>query len=192
MSEKMKKCKYCASDIPAKAKICPNCRKKLKTSGLVKFFVGFLLFLGIVANLASKDSTNNKPTKSEVVDNLSIVKVEEPSESESMQEEISYTAISVEQLNKELKDNALKAKETYNGTYLEVTGMLDNIDASGKYISLADNSGFDLLGVQCFIKDDGQKQKVMDMSTGNKYTIKVKITNVGEIIGYQADIIEFE
>ena len=31
----------------------------------------------------------------------------------------------------------------------------------------------------------------MDMVTGDTYTVRVKITDVGEIIGYQADIIEF-
>lgn len=41
MNEKSetKLCKYCQTEIPAKAKICPNCRKKQggATSGLLRW-----------------------------------------------------------------------------------------------------------------------------------------------------------
>ena len=44
---KMKPCKYCRVMVPKKAKICPNCKKKIK-----KNWLGFLLFLLIIALLA--------------------------------------------------------------------------------------------------------------------------------------------
>lgn len=42
----VKKCKHCQSDIPKKAKICPNCRKK--QGGKLKFIIAWI-FLIIIA-----------------------------------------------------------------------------------------------------------------------------------------------
>lgn len=44
---KMKPCKYCRVMVPKKAKICPNCKKKIK-----KNWLGLLVFLLIIALLA--------------------------------------------------------------------------------------------------------------------------------------------
>lgn len=44
----VKKCKHCQSDIPKKAKICPNCRKK--QGGKLKFIIAWI-FLIIIALL---------------------------------------------------------------------------------------------------------------------------------------------
>lgn len=44
---KMKPCKYCRVMVPKKAKICPNCKKKIK-----KNWLGFLIILLIIALLA--------------------------------------------------------------------------------------------------------------------------------------------
>ena len=41
------------------------------------------------------------------------------------------------------------------------------------------------------VKNDEQLNFVTNMTTGDTYTVRVKITDVGEVIGYQADIIEF-
>lgn len=38
----VKKCKHCQSDIPKKAKICPNCRKK--QGGKLKFIIAWIFF----------------------------------------------------------------------------------------------------------------------------------------------------
>ena len=107
------------------------------------------------------------------------------------EEVIEYTAITVEQLDNDLKDNALKATDSYKGKYLEITGRLSNIDASGKYINLSNDEFLDVYGVQCYVKSDEQKQKIMDMKKDEHYTIRVKIKDVGEVMGYSADIIEF-
>jgi len=38
-----KKCKYCGTIIPDDAKLCPDCKKKVKETFLEKFVDGFLL-----------------------------------------------------------------------------------------------------------------------------------------------------
>lgn len=42
--EKTKKCKYCKTEIPADAKVCPQCRKKLK-GGKFKWILLTLIIL---------------------------------------------------------------------------------------------------------------------------------------------------
>ena len=40
-----KKCKYCQTDIPKKAKVCPNCKKNLKSHGCL---AGVSIFLCVI------------------------------------------------------------------------------------------------------------------------------------------------
>lgn len=40
-----KKCKYCQTDIPKKAKVCPNCKKNLKSHGCL---AGVTIFLCVI------------------------------------------------------------------------------------------------------------------------------------------------
>ena len=102
-----------------------------------------------------------------------------------------YTAYTVTQMMDDLNSNSLKAESTYKDQYVEITGRLDVIDSSGKYISLfPENDEFAFIGVQCYIKNDEQKQKVMEMSTGDIVTLKGKVKLVGEVIGYSLDIDE--
>lgn len=59
----MKKCKYCKSEIDEQAKICPNCRKKQKSSagriilGIIIAFLG----IGVLANISgNNENQDNK------------------------------------------------------------------------------------------------------------------------------------
>ena len=188
--EKTKKCKHCQSDIPNKAKVCPVCKKK-QSSKLKVFLICLAVFfaIGIVGSLSNdySDSSSSSNTSQNQSTSTSTKETTVPQQEEI----IEYTAITVEQLDNDLKDNALKATDSYKGKYLEITGKLSNIDSSGKYISLSNDEILDVYGVQCYIKSDEQKQKVMDMKIDEHYTIRVKIKDVGEVIGYSADIIEF-
>lgn len=92
----------------------------------------------------------------------------------------------------DLDSNAMGASDKYKGKYLEITGNLSNIDASGKYISLTADGDFEIIGVQCNIKNDEQKSKVASLAKGDKVTLKGKCTDVGEVLGYSFDIDEIE
>lgn len=52
----------------------------------------------------------------------------------------------------DLDNNAMGASDKYKDKYLEITGKLTNIDASGKYIDLMADGDFEIIGVQCYIK----------------------------------------
>ena len=105
-----------------------------------------------------------------------------------------YTEIGITTLFDDLTNNALLAKSTYKGAYVSVRGRLSNIDASGKYISLsADKNDYDHLfdSIHCNIKSDTVKQAVMRMTVDSWITVKGKISDVGEVLGYYIDIDEF-
>lgn len=121
--------------------------------------------------------------------------VTEPEKEEEKVEEkaeIEYISATVDEMYEILHDNALKAKKTYGDQYVEVTGILGTIDSNGNYICLEEmNTAYSFYSVQCFVKNDEQLDHVLEMSSGKKYTIRVKITSVGEILGYSGDIVEF-
>ena len=180
-------CKYCKTEIPYDAKVCPQCRKK-QGKGIVAKILIALLVLGIIGAIFGGGDDEKKTTSSST---SSTEKTADVQKEEAPKEEvIEYTQVSVEQMMDDLSDNALKAKETYDGKYLEITGVMNNIDSDGKYITLYKDE-WSITGVHCNVKGDEQKSKVIELSKGQNLTLRVKIKDVGEVLGYTADIIEF-
>lgn len=61
--------------------------------------------------------------------------------------------VTVDQLYDELKENALKASNTYKGKYIRLTGNLMTIDSDGKYFSLEPmNDEWSFNSVNCNIE----------------------------------------
>ncbi len=105
---------------------------------------------------------------------------------------IKYNSYTVAKLIQDLESNALTAKEKHTYEYVQITGRIDSIDASGKNFYLyPSNNEWALQGVLCNVQTDDQKEKLKTFSTGNTVTVKGKITLVGEILGYSLDIYGF-
>jgi lysyl-tRNA synthetase class II len=103
-----------------------------------------------------------------------------------------YMVRTVTQLIADLEANAMNAKEKYEGEYVEITGRVDTIDASGVYIGLyPSDDEWALTGVTCLIKNKKQKEFVRTISTGDIVTVRGKITSVGELMGFSLNIEEF-
>lgn len=184
-TEKTKKCKYCKTEIPADAKVCPQCRKKLK-GGKLKWVILIILVGAIIGAVAGEsDSKSGGSTTTATSSTASEQKKEEAAP-------IEYTSVSVNDMMDALNNNAMGASDKYKGKYLEITGKLTNIDAAGKYIDLMADGDFEIIGVQCYIKSDDQKSKIASMSKGDTITLKGKCTDVGEVLGYSFDITEIE
>ena len=50
MKNTIKKCKFCQADIPKKAKVCPNCKRTLKSHGcLISILIFIIIFCGGIA-----------------------------------------------------------------------------------------------------------------------------------------------
>lgn len=58
MSQETKKCKYCKSEIPADAKVCPQCRKKLK-GGKLKWILLVIVIICIAGAAAGGGSDSS-------------------------------------------------------------------------------------------------------------------------------------
>lgn len=175
-------CKHCKTEIPYGAKVCPQCRKKQGGTGCLIAIIVFVA-LGLLGScLGGKSSETSTTGKSDSA---------KTSAETTTEVQITYAACSVDDMMADLKANALKASEKYKDQYVEITGKLSVIDSSGKYISLKPiNDDFSIMGVQCYIKNDDQKNKIMEMSKGDTVTLKGKITKIGEVLGYSLDIEE--
>jgi len=111
--------------------------------------------------------------------------------SAAKEDAIVYTPYDVTTLVNDLKSNALNASEKYKGQYVALTGCLDVIDSSGKYIRIVpSNDPWAITGVQCYIKTDEQKNTVATLSIGDTVLVKGKITDVGELLGYSLNMDE--
>lgn len=102
-----------------------------------------------------------------------------------------YETVDIQDLLDELDANALRAKQTYNGKYIEFSGKLTNIDSSGDYISVSpsnDEWSFDT--IHCSVTDKSQLDVISRMNIDDTVTIRGEVTDVGEVLGYFVDIHE--
>lgn len=185
---KLVTCKHCGEEIAAGAKVCPKCGGKNKKPIYKRPWFIILIVLIVIGAIGSAGG-NDKQSDTSKDTNNAVVNEKDSTQKET--EEISYTVYNVSELTSDLDSNAMKATDKYKNQYVELTGRLNVIDSSGKYISITPTDDeFAIIGVQCYIKNDDQKNAVMDMSIGDTVIVKGKITDVGEVLGYSLDIDE--
>ena len=156
-----------------------------KKGGKLKWVVLAVVAIGVIGAVGGNSDSNTTSSSSTSAKTESTKEVDTPAP-------IEYTAVSVNDMMSDLDNNAMGASDKYKGKYLEITGKLSNIDAAGKYIDLMADGDFEIIGVQCYIKNDDQKSKIASMSKGDTVTLKGKCTDVGEVLGYSLDIEEIE
>lgn len=156
-----------------------------KKGGKLKWVVLAVVAVGVIGAVGGNSDSNTTSSSSTSTKTESTKEVDTPTP-------IEYTAVSVNDMMSDLDSNAMGASDKYKGKYLEITGKLSNIDAAGKYIDLMADGDFEIIGVQCYIKNDDQKSKIASMSKGDTVTLKGKCTDVGEVLGYSLDIEEIE
>lgn len=183
--DKMTTCKHCGQEIAASAKVCPHCGGKNKPPIYKRWWFIAIIVIIVLAAIGGSGSSDSSGSTSSTATSKTAVS------SSSSEAAIEYTAYTVTELSEDLDSNALKAADKYKGQYVELTGRLSVIDSNGKYISIVDSTDeWAITGVQCYIKNDEQKQVVMDMSIGDEIVVKGKIADVGEVLGYFLDMTE--
>jgi len=104
-----------------------------------------------------------------------------------------YIIIDIDNLNSQLKSNAARASKNYKGVYVKFTGLLDTIDSDGDFIGIRGNDRYAILNrFHCRLTDKKQREILLNKDTGSRITIKGRITDVGEILGYTVKVDEIQ
>ena len=178
MHNKLTNCTSCGAEIATSAKTCPQCGAKVKRPITKKwwFWVVVVVIIAAIVGGTSGSKSGDKPA---------------PDEPMTPQQPISYTHYNVTELFDALKNNAMKAQSDFKDQYVEIEGYLDVVDSDGKYIGVGaapDNYTYVLQSVHCNIKNDAQKQQIMNINTDSPIVVRGKITSVGEIMGFTLDM----
>ena len=152
----------------------PQAKKKKHPILIFAVIAIVIIAIALIAGVASGDSGDSSDAKEDAVPATSIT----------------YQKVDLQAMLDELDSNALRAEQTYQNKYVEVTGKIANFDSDGAYISIepvnASEWNFDT--VQCYIKNDSQRNFLMNKSKGDVVTIQGKITQIGELLGYSMQI----
>ena len=182
--DKMTICQHCGAEIAAGAKTCPKCGGKNKKP-IYKRVWFWILIAVLVLGIGGAAGGSGSDSSTASTD----AQVEEKAVEEEAEEVIEYADVTTDELSDALEANAVNASDTYKDKYFSVTGRLETIDSDGSYISLVDiNDEWSFNVITCYIKNDEQLEKVKSMSKGDTVTVKGKITDVGEVLGYNMDI----
>lgn len=161
-------CRHCGATISTGLKVCPHCGGKVKPFHDRLWF--WILVIVIVGGIYSFIKTPSAPPA-----------------------DIEYVDVTADQLFEELSNNPVNASEKYKGAYVSVTGRMDVIDSDGEYIGVYPmGEDYSLDSVHCTITSDEQLEKIKSMSKGDTVTVKGKITDIGEILGYYLSIDSIE
>ena len=162
----MKACKTCGKPIAKNAKVCPNCGAKQK--GKLGLIIGIVVILLIIGAIASGGGNGSSGTSSSV-------SKEDSKKEEVTEQAIEYTEYSMTEIMNDLENNAAAANEKYKG-----------------HISIKDpDADFSLSDCKCNIKGNAEVADIVKtLSKGDIISVKGKITDVGELMGYTMDIEE--
>lgn len=208
----LKTCEHCGAPIAQHAQVCPQCGGKNKKPIYKRvWFIALMIIiaLSVIGGACSSDEPSNNagtdkpeaaqsqqaeaPAPEAPAPEAPAAEAPAPAPEPEPEPEpqVEYMVVDSSTMMKDLEGNALKAANTYEGQYIEVTGKLSVIDSKGKYISIEPNDdGFYLTAIKCNIKNDEQRAKVADLTAGDVITVKGKVTKVGEVMGYTMDVDE--
>ncbi len=181
--EKLTKCKVCGNEVGKSAKVCPSCGSKNKKPFYTKWWFWFIVLIIIIA-VAVGGGEKTPSTGSSQTETGDL----------HAEEVTIYETQDLETMIDDLKSNALKAETKYQDKHVEISCKISSFDSDGKYISVkpanADEWYFD--SAMCYIKNEEQKNYLMEKSVGDVVTIKGKVKSIGEVFGYSIDIAEVQ
>lgn len=172
-------CKKCGQEVDKKAVVCTGCGCKIKKPIYKKWWAWAIVII-IVAVIGTSGNSDNK----------------EPSRisTSSEAEEIIYESVDLQTMFDDLDNNAMKAESQYEKKYIEFKCKISNFDSDGKYIGVepVNASEWNFTTAMCYIKNDSQKEFLIEKNAGDIITIKGQVTSIGELMGYSIDIKEVQ
>ena len=189
-------CKHCQSEIPAKAKVCPNCRKKqggMGCLGVILLVVGILIFLfAFIGMMGGSDSKDKNPQKGGEAESGDSTETEEPSNVFQVGDlvETDNFRITYESASEYEPDNEfLQAKDGY--TYWEFKFKFENISDTDQTVSTlmdwecyADNSKVD----QSWIESDNGLDATLSAGREAEGAVYFEVPTDAESIELEYDI----
>ena len=172
------KCKKCGQEVDKKAVVCTGCGCKIKKPIYKKWW--FWVIIVIVIAIAGGTSDNNETTSTSTDTTSKQV------------EEIVYEVVDLQTMFDDLSSNAMKAEKAYQKKYIEFECKIANFDSDGDYIGVepVNASEWNFTTAMCYIKNDTQKDFLIEKNVGDSITIKGKVKSIGEVMGYSIDINE--
>ena len=173
-----------------------------KLGGCLKIIGGFVVVLFVLVLIVggSESGSNKEKTSSSNASQAAQESTEAQAESEEKTEAqaepepepVTYEDVDINTLFDTLSNNPLNAKNTYEDKTVRFSGVLKNIDSSGKYFSLGNEDEWSFTSIQCFIRNDETLNAIAASSMGDTITVCGTITSVGEILGYSMDVDHIE
>ena len=188
MAAKLKTCPVCGAEMASSAKVCPKCGARNKKPIYKRWW--FYLILGIIILGAVAGGSGGSKSGTAVPSDTTASTATNTSSNEAEAVPVSYTHYVVTDMLDMLASNAMKAESTFKGQYVEIEGYLGTIDSNGKYIGVGTGSGdfAHFREVMCYLKTDDQRGQIMEMDRDDAITVRGKITDVGELLGFVMDI----
>lgn len=102
---------------------------------------------------------------------------------------VEYTTVEIDMLLDELSKNAYNAQQKWKDQYVAIEGgIISTIDASGEYFAIeSTDDQYFLESISVDIPKNIRSEVMSSISSGASVTVKGKITDVGEIMGYSVD-----
>ena len=172
-------CKKCGQEVDKKAVVCTGCGCKIKKPIYKKWWIWAIVII-VVTVIGTSGNSDNKETSS----------IRTSSETE----EIVYESVDLQTMFDDLSNNAMKAESQYEKKYIEFKCKISNFDSDGSYIGVepVTASEWNFTTAMCYIKNDSQKEFLVEKNVGDIITIKGQIKSIGEVMGYSIDIKEVQ
>lgn len=106
--------------------------------------------------------------------------------------EVVYEVVDLQTMFDALDENAMKAENAYQKKAIEISCQIASFDSDGSYISVepVGAGDFNLKTAMCYIKNETQKEFLIEKNVGDTITIKGQVKSIGEVLGYSIDIDE--
>lgn len=151
-----------------------------------------IIVIGILSVWVSDDKPKHESTL-----HAAVTQSEESTKSDEQpdpKEEIKYVDADAGAMLDELEKNAMKASKHYKGMNVHImNAKVMNIESGGDFFTISSPSDeFGLTAITIHTRDDDQKPMLENLEKGQYVNVYCHIFDVGEILGFNAELDSIE